>query len=297
MKTEEEILKEYFKGEIKHSSNKFINYSIINYANDESRYFEIILSSILESNKAAYMYYFAKDLNDKLDKSIIDKLTNAIIKIGSIEYMYYFARDVKGAPIDKLANAIISAKNSYDKAYFICEFAKNIKNYPVDKLADAIIKTGEKNFISCFARDVDGAPIDKLDTALSYLKYEDSKVFKNICEDLNNAKSEKIVHLSPRYKQLLLTKLYERLPNDKTAILFLQVYEEILTENKECSLEECRFLDDFYDQAVYQKLAVKNKNVLEFDNSFTKIHNEIMNDKGLNKSLKKVYMKKNLANK
>lgn len=265
MKTEEEILKEYFKGEIKHSSNKFINYSIINYANDESRYFEIILSSILESNKAAYMYYFAKDLNDKLDKSIIDKLTNAIIKIGSIEYMYYFARDVKGAPIDKLA--------------------------------DAIIKTGEKNFISCFARDVDGAPIDKLDTALSYLKYEDSKVFKNICEDLNNAKSEKIVHLSPRYKQLLLTKLYERLPNDKTAILFLQVYEEILTENKECSLEECRFLDDFYDQTVYQKLAVKNKNVLEFDNSFTKIHNEIMNDKGLNKSLKKVYMKKNLANK
>lgn len=114
---------------------------------------------------------------------------------------------------------------------------------------------------------------------------------KNI-DDFDEFNAIKIANLSLNDKKKLLEYLYSLLPINQKAILFLQVYWEVLTEERCYSLEECRFIDDCYKQAIYQRLAVKNKNVLEFNNSFTKIYNEVKNDNGLSRSSKKLYIKK-----
>lgn len=155
-------------------------------------------------NNAEFIYYFAKGVKGaQLDKIVIEKLVEAIVKTNDAKYMYLFARNVKGTIIEKLAEGIIKT----NKAEYIDRFSKA---FSLPKLAQSI-------------------HIHNID--------------KNV-DDFDEFNAIKIANLSLNDKRKLLEHLYNLLPANQKAILFLQVYEELLTEERCYSLEECRFLDD-----------------------------------------------------
>lgn len=88
-----------------------------------------ISDKVIMRDVAEEIYRAARILKDKAN---VEKLADAVIKIGNAEIIYYFAVAVEGAPIAKLAQAVI---DSNDKEY-IERFAHYVKGAPVITLMD-----------------------------------------------------------------------------------------------------------------------------------------------------------------
>ena len=180
---------------------------------------EKLLNATLEINhigiRTDEVYRFALNLQEN-GQIFFDKLVTAIIESGNAEYIYKFAKDIKNAPIDILADAIIKTGN----AEYIYKFASDIYNAPVKKLVDAVIKTGSANNIYLFARFVENAPIVKLVDAIcetrdTYYILEFARWVQNLSKTSINKLANAIIKCNDSESIYVFAKQIKNAPINK----------------------------------------------------------------------------------
>lgn len=163
-------------------SKKIIEFSEIlrgkNYLNEKA--LDMLISGIKMSGDNDDICYFASRYSNFLTEDQINVLAQTIIDTNKGAYIHFFAIDVTNAPMDLLIDAILNT----DDAKYIYKFAFDVPNVPVELFATKIAQLGNAEYIYYFAKYIKDAPIDILTEGI--VQTDDLEYLNNFLCEINN---------------------------------------------------------------------------------------------------------------